>query len=211
MRSKRVAAVATFVLGMALNPAAFWGCGDGDQPVYNFGQPELLALLDSVQESSGWQRDKNGTSYVVEVELARAAQAGVEPAGFRSRGRGRASTLRSRARGRAWTSASTLFARPAHACGTRTRTFASSAAACDTRYETKLPLAGTVTLLSSTGGVTTQVGHWQVTGELVVDGLDLSMASSISVNVEGEGVALDVRGGRDGFELSSLKAGALLL
>lgn len=190
MSRKRVAGVATFVLGLALNPAAFWGCGDGDPPAYNFGQPEMLALLDSSAESSGWQRDKNGTSYVVEVAFAQAARAGGAHAS---------------------TGASTLFARPVRACGTRTRTFAASAAACFTTYETRLPVAGTVTLLSSTGGATAQVGQWQVTGELVVDGLDLSTAGAISVNLAGEGVALDLRRSGAGFELSSFNAGALLL
>jgi hypothetical protein len=156
---------AGFFFAFVVNPAYITGCMVSESEP-DFGEAEMLALLDAANEQGRWELESDGKTYEIELSLMQKvgspAASGPEP-GYAPRTAWEPRTaLR----------AGSLWSAPAHACGTRT--FTQSASACVTF--TEVPLFGELTIreLSPTPHVV--VDALEVEGRLWTDAARLLFA-----------------------------------
>jgi len=103
-----------------VNPAYFSGCASEEEGP-DFGEAEMLQVLDAANDMGRWEIESEGARYEVELVLIQAT--GEDAMASKQ--------------------AEPMFGSPAHACS-GTRTFLRSAQACDT--STHLFLEGTLTI-----------------------------------------------------------------
>lgn len=177
MTAQRFTAMLGFLLAYVLQPAAFSGCngGDGDPPPFDYGRAEMSTLLAEIQQRGAWRFKaiQGDGTYRLELELEESADPDHEE--------GEMSTK---------SAALALLLPRAHACGTRTRTFSAVASACETIYETKLPVRAKVMLYRVGAERDELVFDQKLPGELVAQGLVLSQAR------------VELRLSQPGFDLS---------
>ncbi|MBK8170950.1 MAG: hypothetical protein IPK60_11490 [Sandaracinaceae bacterium] len=139
--------VAVFALAFVVNPLYFAGCVASD-PEPNFGEPEMLALLDDANESSPYAFAVDDVHYELALSLSQSAQM--------ARAIPKSELVQS-----------------AYACGNRA--FYQSAAACVT--VTELPVNGTFTLRRMDGSEWVEVAtDIAVRGSIAVYGETLTSA-----------------------------------
>jgi hypothetical protein len=146
--------VVAFGLTFVVNPGYFAGCAsDTSEPEkFEFGEAEMLDLLDEANAMVPFELEDGGTRYRLELTLEQ--QAGEDEAEFGSSQQPKAA-----------------FASWAHACGRRT--FQSSAAACLTTSGVPLRALFSLYRLDSDGEVAV-VEDGELGGELTVFGTKLN-------------------------------------
>lgn len=183
MNRRHLLATSLFAIGLVINPAYFLGCAGEEELEFDYGEEEMLGLLDDFNAES-WTVESKGVAYAFEVSLSQVEGEDHEAA-----------------RRRVAASAQT-----AHACGGKRRVFGASASACATVYDTRLPVEGTLRVSTMKNGETSVLLDGDVEGELVVDGHQFARGQ-LRVSLQGlEGsVALEIRGTTfDGHTSSSL-------
>lgn len=133
MRVSSALAVATFLFASVVNPAYFAGCGGSSESEPEFGEAEMLALLDVANEQGRWTFESAGREYEIELSLLQVS--GEDAFGGIAPLRGGAMSVTRAMPGM-------LSGATARACGTRR--FMNRAAACVTVSE--LPVEGELTL-----------------------------------------------------------------
>jgi hypothetical protein len=177
MHARLLFAVSTFLLASVVNPAYFAGCVQ-DESEPDFGEPEMLELLDAVNEQGRWQFENAGAQYEIEFSLMQAAGADSHAA----------------ARTAMFSGAT------AHACGSRT--FMNSAAACLT--VSQLIVEGEFTLRELAPTPRVVASAVAVTGNLTAPGNHLRSAS-LDLRFGDSFVTLETRDAST-FELQNLHA-----
>jgi hypothetical protein len=117
----------SFCFAFVVNPGYITGCSTSDSEP-EFGEAEMLELLDAANEQGRWQLESGGKTYEIELSFMQAAA-------------GAPGEQAARAPRRPLEPGS-LFGTRAHACGTRT--FTQRASACVTF--TEVPLVGELTV-----------------------------------------------------------------
>jgi len=165
---------AVFALIFVLNPALIAGCGllGGS---FEYGEPEMVALLDSVNRTERWKFSHEGADYELVLEVER---------------RGKDSTRKPAAD-------DPSVVRPAHSC--ENRSFVRSAAGClDT---TEMPIVATVTLRGLEAGAPL-IDRVPLDGELEVIGLRLERAT-LRAHDESRAIDLSSKDGKT-FDIREL-------
>jgi hypothetical protein len=176
--ARKTLAASLFLAGLVINPTYFLGCaGDqsGQEREFDYGESQMLGLLDAFNETRSWSFENDGLRYRVELALEQTVAQDM-------------AALAPGVSSRAW-------AQTAHACGGKRRLFGATASACIAVYATTVPVEGTLTLLREDGDELTTVRKVDVAGELAMSGLNfatgyitlsLSQGGSESLTLEGE-------------------------
>jgi hypothetical protein len=151
-----------FCLSFVINPGYFAGCTSGPGGP-DFGEAEMLELLDEANATGPFDLEHDGTRYRLELTLEQRPGDDVEDLASRR-----------------WPAA---FARPALACGHRT--FLASAAACVTT--SAIPLIARVTFVRlDATGESKLIDDREFAGDLSVSGDKLANAAVDLVDGDGD-------------------------
>jgi hypothetical protein len=194
MRWRKPIALSSFLLAYVLQPAAFSGCAaDQEQPKYDYGKAELLGLIETANAGERWPFESQNSRFTLEVVITDAST-GDEPSDDEKRA-----------------SLHGLVVRQARACGTRVRSFSAVAAACGTRYETKLPVSAMAIVTRHDGGRDQVVAKRQLRGELTVNGLSFQHAYNSTIDLKDEAleISLSSHAPGDDFTLQGFLAPTL--
>lgn len=171
---------AAFGLSSTIQPGAFAGCSNDVADRFQFGEEQLVELLDEANVASPFELRQGDRRYRIELEMIQRQGEDVEDWSARRPQR-------------------VVFGARASACGNRS--FMQQAAACVT--QTGMPLLGRFTLYRlEPGGATAVITDRELSGELRVIGTALDNGHiALRDATEGTRIELHSRDGRR-FELA---------
>lgn len=154
---RKLCVALSFGVAFVINPAYVAGCGSPEEEQPDFGEAEMLALLEELTAAEPTELEDGDAQYEIELDLAEAEGEDVV------------------------SSARPLFASSAYACGSRT--FMKSAAACST--QTEIALEGTLSVRRVDGDEPVVIAQdVAVEGRMMASGKTLRF---VSIDLEFEG------------------------
>lgn len=192
MKAGYTIAASLFVVGLVINPAYFVGCaGDdfeqGKKYDFDYGEEEMLGVLDDINGVRSWTLASQGSKYDVELSLEQA-QGDDKLAEHRG---------------------VSAWAQTAQACGYHEQAFAAAASACITIYRSAMPVVGVIRISRTEAAESVLIDEIEVSGEFALNGHRLEFAWA-ELRVEGGSVALALQGtASGGVESADLDARVL--